>query len=224
VIDPLLSPAFVTGLLGSGHCLGMCGGIVAALSLSDGGRGGFSFHLLYNAGRVTTYTLIGLTAGWLGSALAYADSAAAVSRTVLLCSDLFLILVGLGSAGLFRGFNLMNLECAGPVGTLTAAVRWLQRLPPALAALPLGLLFGFIPCGFLYAMALTAAQSASPLRGAQIMLAFGLGTAPSLFFFGTATQWLGARVRQWMLRAAGLVVALMGVYNLFRHLRMMGPG
>ena len=54
------------------------------------------------------------------------------------------------------------------------------------------------------------------------MFAFGLGTAPSLFCFGTATQWLGAKARQWMLRTAGLLVALMGLYNLFRHLHLMG--
>jgi len=222
MIDPLLSPALVTGLLGSAHCLGMCGGLVAALSLSNGGKGGISFHLLYNAGRITTYTLVGGAVGWLGSALAYADSFATASRVILLGSDLFLISVGLGSAGVFRSLNLLSLECAGPVGALTAAVRRLQSLPPALAALPLGLIFGFLPCGFLYAMALTAAQSASPQHGAQIMFAFGLGTTPALFFFGSLTQWLGARARQWMLKAAGLLVALMGVYNLFRHLGWMG--
>jgi sulfite exporter TauE/SafE len=220
--DPLFSMALLTGLFGSGHCLGMCGGLVAALSLStDQRRGGLTFHLLYTAGRITTYTLIGLVVGWLGSAIAYAESFATFTRIILLGSDLFVILIGLGSAGLFRGFNLLSLECAGPVGALTVAVRGLRRLPPAVAALPLGLLFGFIPCGLLYAMAITAAQSAAPLQGAQIMLAFGLGTAPALLLFGTAAHWLGSKARRWMLFSAGIMVALMGVYNLFRHLRMM---
>jgi len=223
MIDPLLPPALLTGLLGSGHCLGMCGGLVAALSLPGGGqRNGLLFHLLYNAGRITTYTLIGLTVGWLGSAIAYAETFATFARAVLLGSDIFVILIGLGSAGLLQRFNLMSLECVSPVQVLTTAVRSLRRLPPALAALPLGLLLGFIPCGFLYAMAITAAQSAAPMRGAQIMLAFGLGTAPSLLLFGTAAHWLGRRVRRWMLLGAGLMVALMGVYNLSRHLQMIG--
>jgi hypothetical protein len=223
MIDPLFSMALLTGLLGSGHCLGMCGGLVAALSLSgDGQRGEYSFHLLYHTGRVATYTLIGLVVGWLGSAIAYAEAFATFARVILLGSDLFIILAGLGSAGIFRGFNLLSLECAGPVRALTVAVRGLRRLPPAVAALPLGLLFGFIPCGFLYAMAIAAAQSAAPLQGAQIMFAFGLGTAPSLLLFGTAAHWLGARARRWMLLGAGIIVALMGVYNVFRHLQMMG--
>jgi hypothetical protein len=223
MIDPLFSMALLTGLLGSGHCLGMCGSLVAALSLAgDRQRGGLAFHLLYTTGRLATYTLIGLTVGWLGSAIAYADAFASFARVVLLGSDLFVILIGLGSAGLFRRFNLLSLEWGGPVGALTVAVGGLRRLPPAVAALPLGLLFGFIPCGFLYAMAITAAQSAAPLLGAQIMFAFGLGTAPSLLLFGTAAHWLGARARRWMLGGAGVMVALMGGCNLVRHLRMMG--
>jgi len=223
MIDPLFSMALLTGLLGSGHCLGMCGGLVAALSLSgDRQRGDFPFQLLYNTGRITTYTLIGLTVGWLGSAIAYAEAFATFARIILLGSDLFIILIGLGGAGIFRGFNFLSLECVGPVRALTLAVRGLRRLPPAVAALPLGLLFGFIPCGFLYAMAITAAQSASPLRGAQMMLAFGLGTAPALLLFGTAAHWLGTKARRRMLLSAGIMVALMGAYNLFRHLEMMG--
>lgn len=223
--DPLFSMALLTGLFGSAHCLGMCGGLVAALSLSTGNqRGGLPFHLLYAAGRITTYTLIGLAVGWLGSAIAYADAFAAFSRIVLIGSDLFVILIGLGSAGLFRSFNLLSLECAAPVRFLTAAVRGLRRLPPTAAALPLGLLFGFLPCGLLYAMAMTAAQSTDPLRGAQIMLAFGLGTAPALLLFGTAAHWLGSKARRWLLFCAGILVALMGTIHLLRHLQMMGWG
>lgn len=223
MIDPLFPPALLTGLLGSGHCLGMCGGLVAALSLSgERQRGGYAFHLFYNIGRIATYSLIGLSVGWLGSAIAFTDTFDTFARVVLLGSDLFVILIGLGSAGILRGFNLLSLECTGPVRALIVAVRGLHRLPPALAALPLGFLFGFIPCGFLYAMAITAAQSAAPLRGAQIMFAFGLGTAPSLHLFGTAAYWLGTRARRWMLLSAGVLVALMGAFNLLRHLRMMG--
>ncbi len=70
----LISMAFITGLMGFGHCVGMCGGLVGALSLSEAGRkGGWLFHLLYNIGRITTYTFIGGVVGWLGSAMAYTD-------------------------------------------------------------------------------------------------------------------------------------------------------
>jgi hypothetical protein len=221
--DPLVLMGFTTGLLGAGHCIGMCGALVGALSLSATGRPeGWSFHLLYNAGRVATYTLIGALAGWLGSALAYTDRFREVSRALLVASDLFIILVGLGTAGLFAGLSITRLDFPGPLRAMTAAVQRLRQLPPAVAALPLGLLFGFLPCGYLYAVAISAAQSADPLLGALTLLAFGLGTVPALLLFGGATQWLGTRAQAWMLRTAGLVVAAMGVVNLVRHLRLMG--
>ena len=224
--DPLIALGFTTGLLGAGHCIGMCGGLVGALSLSaTGRRGGWSFHILYNAGRLVTYTLIGAMVGWLGSALAYTDRFHTITRTLLVASDLFIILVGFGTAGLFAGLSIARLDFPGPLRAMTKAVQRLRQLPPALAALPLGLLFGFLPCGYLYAVAITAAQSADVTTGALMLLAFGIGTVPALLLFGTATQWLGTRARLWMLRLAGLLVAGMGAVNLFRHLRLMGwPG
>jgi sulfite exporter TauE/SafE len=221
--DSLIYMAFVTGLLGTGHCIGMCGGLVSALSLSEAGRqGGWFFHLLYNLGRISTYTFIGAVVGWLGSALAYTDRFKMVTRSLLIGSDVFVILVGLGTAGLFAWLNVSKLDFPGPMKAMTLAVAGLRRLPPAIAALPLGLLFGFIPCGYLYAVAITAAQSASVATGALMLFAFGLGTAPSLLLFGGAAHWLSGRARTWMLRIAGLVVAGMGVINLIKHMRMMG--
>ena len=221
--DSLIYMAFVTGLLGTGHCIGMCGGLVSALSLSEAGRqGGWFFHLLYNLGRISTYTFIGAVVGWLGSALAYTDRFKMVTRSLLIGSDVFVILVGLGTAGLFTWLNVSKLDFPGPMKAMTLAVAGLRRLPPAISALPLGLLFGFIPCGYLYAVAITAAQSASVATGALMLFAFGLGTAPSLLLFGGAAHWLSGRARTWMLRIAGLVVAGMGVINLIKHMRMMG--
>ena len=178
--EPLITMAFITGLLGSGHCIGMCGGLVAALSLSETGRrGGPLFHLFYNSGRIATYTGVGWLVGWLGSAFAYANTLAGVTRVLLLGSDIFVILLGLGSAGLFTKLNVMQLEFPGPVKKITSIVVRLKRLPPALSALPLGLIMGFLPCGFLYAMIIAAGQSTAPDRGALIMLSFGLGTMPA---------------------------------------------
>jgi len=221
--DSLIYMAFFTGLLGAGHCIGMCGGLVTALSLSEAGRqGGWFFQLLYNMGRISTYTFIGAVVGWLGSALAYTDRFKMVTRSLLIGSDFFVILVGLGTAGLFTWLNVSKLDFPGPTKAMTLAVAGLRRLPPAISALPLGLLFGFIPCGYLYAVAITAAQSASIATGALMLFAFGLGTAPSLLLFGGAAHWLSGRARSWMLRIAGLVVAGMGVINLIKHMRMMG--
>lgn len=223
-MDPLFTMAFMAGFAGSAHCIGMCGGLVSALSISEDGRsGGLLFHLLYNLGRIVTYGAIGFTVGWIGSAMAYKQSLQNVTQWLLIGTDLLIILVGLGSAGLFKKINIMQLEFAGPIQIMTRTVKALRHFPPYLSALPLGLLFGFLPCGFLYAMALTAAQSTDSFRGAGTMIAFGLGTMPALFLVGSAAQWFGSR-RRWMLRLAGLLVALMGCYNLYRHIKLVMGG
>jgi sulfite exporter TauE/SafE len=223
--EPLFTGALVTGLLGSGHCIGMCGGIVAALSLSGQKRGGLGFPLLYHLGRITTYTALGAAVGWLGLAFAYTSGLREYGRWILVAADGFVILVGLGSAGAFARLNVMKLEFPAAARALTRGVGAVRRLPPLVAALPLGLLLGLLPCGFLYAVLLNAALSADPATGALVMLGFGLGTVPSLLAFGGAAHLLGARTRGWMLRGAGLAVAGMGAYNLFRHLPLLGvPG
>jgi len=220
-MEPLYTIAFMAGLAGSAHCIGMCGGLVSALSLTEDGRNsGPGFHLLYNLGRILSYTVIGLLAGWLGSAMAVKSSLQVVGRSLLIGSDLLVILVGLGSAGLLSRLNIMSLEFSGPISTLSKAVKGLKKWPPAFAALPMGLLFGFLPCGFLYAMVLTAAQTTNSFQGAITMFAFGLGTVPALFLVGSAAQWFSSQ-RSWMMKTAGILVALMGCYNLFRHLRML---
>jgi sulfite exporter TauE/SafE len=221
--DSLVLMAFITGLLGFGHCLGMCGGLVTALSLSEAGkRGGIVFHCLYNLGRICTYTFIGAVVGGLGSALAYTDKFRVVTRTLLLGSDVFVIIIGLGTAGAFAWLNVAKLDFPGPMALMTKAVKGLEPFPSFIKALPLGLMFGFLPCGYLYAVAITAAQSANVAVGAFMLFAFGIGTLPSLIFVGSMTHWLSGRARTWMLRLAGVIVACMGLINLIKHLRMMG--
>lgn len=238
MIEPIYSLALLTGLLGSGHCLGMCGGLISALSLSEPrARHPLLCQLLYHGGRVTTYTLVGAMAGWLGSVLAYANLFHGVMRLALIASDLLIIVVGLGTAGLFRRVNLARLDWPGPAKAISRAAIALIRspnpqpgAPPApsakprdpLAALPLGLLMGFLPCGVSYAMAITAAQTSSLAKGGLTMLWFGVGTTPALFLFGCTINWLGNRARGWMLRTAGLLVATMGVYHLQRHISLLG--
>lgn len=232
MIEPIYAMALMTGFLGSGHCLGMCGGLISALSLTQARQHHpLLFHLLYHAGRILTYSLIGALAGWLGSVLAYANRFHGVMRLALAGSDLFIIMVGLGTAGLFRRLNFMRLESAGPIQWLSRAAIPLAKPPgSALSALPLGLLMGFLPCGVSFAMAITAAQTSSFAKGGFTMLAFGLGTTPALLLFGTAIDWLSRRPsaqpseqsRAWMMRGAGLLVAAMGVYHLRQHIALLG--
>lgn len=223
MIDPIYSIVFTTALLGSGHCIGMCGPIVAALSLARPERKhGVLFHLFYNAGRLTTYVFIGIIAGWLGSLLSTSQAFSSVTQVLLILADLFVIAIGLRTSGIFRQLAFIHLEIPGSVGFMTSLVRHLQALPAVVSAYPVGLVMGFLPCGFLYAIALAAAGRGNPFEGGVIMLAFGIGTLPALFLFGSAVQWISTALRTELLRWAGLMVVFVGGYNLYQHLMVIG--
>jgi uncharacterized protein len=211
--------AFLAGLAGSFHCIGMCGGFVAALSMT-GDAGAFSSRLksqiCYNLGRVTTYTLLGALAGLIGSSLDLMAMKSA-SSWFLIAANLLVITVGVSSALGWSAFNLSSLEGRG-ARFFAAPLRLALRGNSPIAALPLGLLLGFLPCGLVYAPLVAAAASGSPASGAATMAALGLGTIPVLLSFGTASSAVSVRLRATMMRLAGLAVALMGAAGLWRAL------
>lgn len=201
----------------------MCGPIVAALSFSKPGREhGVFFHLFYNAGRLTTYVGIGVIAGWAGSLLNTTTTFIFLSQGILILADMFVIMIGLRTSGLFKQLTFIHLEIPGSVKFMTKGVTQLQKLPTVAAAFPVGLIMGFLPCGFLYAIALAAAGRGNPVTGGLIMFAFGLGTLPALFLFGSLVLWLSASIRTELLRWAGLMVVSIGCYNLYQHIQASG--
>ncbi|HEY5512910.1 MAG TPA: sulfite exporter TauE/SafE family protein [Geomonas sp.] len=211
--------AFLAGLAGSFHCIGMCGGIVAALAMTGAGQSFGSrlqFQLCYNLGRVSTYTLLGALAGLIGSSL---DLMAlrSVSSWFFIGANLFVIAVGLSSALGLNALNLSSLEGRG-ARFFAAPVRRAISSKSALAFFPLGLALGFLPCGLVYAPLMVAAASGGPGLGAATMAALGLGTFPVLLLLGTASSAISGALRSAMLRAAGLAVALMGAAGLWRAL------
>lgn len=211
--------AFLAGVAGSFHCIGMCGGIVAALSMTgDGGafRSRLQSQLCYNLGRITTYTLLGALAGLIGSSL---DLLAIKSFSFwfLVAANLFVIVVGLSSALGLSVLNLSSLERSN-TSFLAAPLRRAVAGNSPFAAVYLGLMLGFLPCGLVYAPLIAAAGSGSFLIGGATMAALGLGTLPVLLLFGTASCAFSVKLRSYMLRAAGLAVALMGGAGLWRAL------
>ena len=226
MIDPALAAsAFALGLAGAGHCLGMCGGIAAALNL--GGHRSLAVTLSYHSGRISSYTLLG---GLLGLA---ADSIDIAAWTMALRYLAGLLLVGMGLyiADWWRGMAL--LERAGarlwqPVQRLSS--RWLpvRRWPQGFA---LGLCWGLMPCGLIYSSLAWAATAQDAATSALMMFLFGLGTLPAML----ATS-LGAEQLQGFLRRRGLklVIAVLliasGVWTLYltiahgSHLQHGGQG
>lgn len=212
--------AWLAGWMGGVHCVGMCGGIVAATSLTGGRRQPIHILLAYNAGRIGSYAMAGFLAGGLG---AWLSSGWLLGQQILYgLAQTMLILVGLYLAGLSR--FVVRLERLG--GGLWQKIQpWLKHLLPVRTPVQAGLagaLWGWLPCGLVYSVLISALASASALNGATLMLAFGLGTLPNLFLMGLAAQ----RVRAWFSRSvvrrfAGLTVVAMGGWGFYRLLTVL---
>ncbi len=220
--DLTLLGAALVGFLGSVHCIGMCGGIVGALSGATGANTAIPWGLLltYNAGRILSYTLAGILAGWLGNtalSLFVPERVAAVGLTV---SGGFLLAFGLYVSGWWQG--LAVLERAG-------SLIWRRIEPWGRGLLPvrhpgqawlLGMLWGWLPCGLVYATLVWSLASADPIYGGTLMTAFGLGTLPMLLGLGTITGKLLALTRRPRVRQiAGSVIIVMGLLTLLGFMR-----
>ena len=219
--------AFSAGVVGSVHCLGMCGGIVTAIAMTaphGGVRSKLVTQSLYNLGRITTYTALGVAAGLIGSSLDLL-AVKSVAFWFFCTANLFVIVVGVASLFRWSRFTLASLETA-PAGFMTRSFRAAASGSSCLSAFPLGLCLGFLPCGLVYGPLMVAAGSGSPLLGGAIMAALGIGTIPVLLLFGSASAAISGAVRDRMSRLLGLLIALMGMAGLWRVLGKMGylPG
>lgn len=217
--DSTFLALFLVGLLGGTHCVGMCGGIVGALSMGAPGR--WSMHLAYNAGRILSYGLAGAIAGAVGAASFALDSQVPMRLALYLVANLMLIALGLYLLGVTQA--LAFTERAGQL-------LW-QRLQPltrrflpartVAQAFPLGMLWGWLPCGLVYSALATALSSGSAVRGGLAMLAFGLGTLPNLLLAGIVLARLNEFVRRPAVRiASGLLVLGFGLYGLLGWWRL----
>ena len=213
--------ALAVGFFGGVHCVGMCGGIVGALTFGLPAETRerplrlLPYLLAYNLARITSYTAAGAiagTVGLLGLSLVPLQQAQLV---LLGIAGLFMVMMGLYVGGWW--FGLTRIERAGsrlwrfiePVGRRLMPVR-----SPA-QAFGLGLVWGWLPCGLVYSVLIWALSAGGPLAGALLMLGFGLGTLPNLLAMGAFAAQLAAFVRRrWVRRVAGGMVVAFGVYQL----------
>jgi sulfite exporter TauE/SafE len=221
-----LGALFLLGLLGSGHCVGMCGPLVLAF---PGRVGGLGAQLAYGLGRIATYTLVGIALGSLGAGLGAAGGVAGdpllwTARAQLGLSVLaavFLALFGLTRLGLMRepgflslanparlpGFRSLQTRLAGASAQPPAARSRSSGALFSLAAL--GLLLGLLPCGLSYAAFARSLASGGALWGGLMALAFGLGTLPALVSVGlTASRWSVRSRKASDLIAGALMIAM----------------
>ncbi|MBT8429032.1 MAG: sulfite exporter TauE/SafE family protein [Gammaproteobacteria bacterium] len=207
-----LLSAFVVGLLGGVHCVGMCGGIVGALSFGLPAERNLPILLAYNVGRISSYTLAGALMGALGFYFSGLLPVQNAQKVLLSLAGLFLILMGLYLAGWWN--VLSRVERVGGVlwRRIEPLGRGLLPIRSVRHGLLLGLLWGWLPCGLVYSALVWTVSSGGALEGASLMLAFGLGTLPNLLLMGVAAAQLNRWAKQPAVRAvAGTLVMVFGV-------------
>lgn len=226
--DSIYFLMFTSGFLGGfGHCIGMCGPIVASYCMTAESRGLLA-HFLFNYGRVTTYTLLGGIMGVTGSFLTTAAYIREFQKGIMILAGIVIILMGLGLAGwLPLGWIAArrNQPPSAPASFFITRIKGLfsGRLPNG-AFYPLGMAVGLIPCGLVYTALITTARAAMEmqnpamggLNGMLLMLLFGLGTLPALLLFGKLVNVISIKMRSRLYKLAAVVLIAMGVLFLVR--------
>jgi len=211
---PQLLSALILGLLGGGHCLGMCGGLMGALTLAipaERRQQRLQLLVAYNAGRILSYTAAGLLLGLAGWVIA-SGPLATLLRSI---AGLLLIAMGLYLAGWWSGLTCIEALGRGLWRHLQPVTRRFMPITSAPRAMVLGGLWGWLPCGLVYSTLLWAASQGDALRSAALMFAFGLGTLPVLLATGLAAERLVGLLRRRGVRiAGGLLVILFGLWTL----------
>jgi len=214
-----LSAAFLAGLLGSAHCVGMCGGFVALLGVGGDARGVARRQAAYFAGKTGTYAAFGALAGAAG--LALREVFAGVGGVVAVALGVAMVMAGLAVCGVAwrrggGGAGRLASRFGPIIGRLVSSER-----PGALVAL--GAVNGLLPCGLVYGMLAVAAGTGSAGRGALTMAVFGMATLPALAVAGTFGARLRPSRRVWMQRLAGALVVAMGLLTVARGAQALGP-
>ncbi len=220
-MDYPLVLAFVVGFFSAAHCLGMCGSIMGALTLSlpseiRGGAARFlSFVVLYNLGRVLTYVFMGVVIGFTGQLLGDGLGGEEWRQAASIVAAVTIILIGLYLTGWVPFLRHMDRLGGGVWRLLEPFGRKMLPVRTPLAAFLSGLVWGWLPCGLVYYALILALPLGDPVMGGLFMLVFGIGTMPVMIgtgiFAGTLAK-LGRNVR--LRQVAGVVVVLVGVFGL----------
>ncbi len=215
---------FLGGLLGSSHCVGMCGAFALTIGLGmPSAVANARRHLAYSLGRVFTYSFAGAVAGFAGMRLQQLALSAFHAQTVLaVVAGGLLVIQGLHSAGVLPAF--WKKPRTGAYCPSQSLFRSFLTAPGWHNAFLAGLLTGFLPCGLVYAYLVLAAGSGSIFVGALIMALFGAGTVPLMVLTGIGSSLLTLNARRYLLRAAAFCVIATGVLTITRGVGWARPG
>lgn len=224
---------FTSGLLGGfGHCVGMCGPIVATYSLGLECRA-IGPHLLYTLGRIVTYSVLGGVIGMTGSFVGVVGSIERLQDIALCLVGIVMIIMALSIGGWipFSRGKGQGAEGRGNNDSITRfinrAVRFISGARTVGAYFPMGLVLGFMPCGLLYTALIAAAgagvgarnQAEGFLRGMLLLFLFGIGTSPALLLFGQIVSMKRDWLRGKLYRASALTMIVMGILFVYRAIR-----
>ena len=217
----VLTTAFLAGLLGSGHCFGMCGGIAAGLGAMSKGRAVVP-ALQFNLARLASYAVLGVVAA---AVLGGVSGLMPIARWLRLLTAFMIMMIGLKFLFNFRGVEFMERGGAG---------LWKKIMPLALKAgnrqdtlgrISLGALWGLIPCGLVYSVLMTAASTANPATGALTMLAFGAGTLPAMLGLTVAAPALASFLEDRMVRRLiGFALVVLAIWTILMMWGAMSQG
>jgi hypothetical protein len=214
---------FVGGLLGSSHCVGMCGAFALSIGLGmPSAAANARRQLMYSLGRVFTYSFAGAAAGFAGMRLQRFSIPAFHAQTGLaLVAGTLLVVQGLHSAGVLAAFR--KKPSAAAYCPSQSLFRSFLMAPGWHNAFVAGLLTGFLPCGLVYTYLVVAAGTGNTLTGALVMALFGAGTVPLMVLSGVGTSLVTINGRRYLLRAAAFCVIATGVITITRGISWARP-
>jgi uncharacterized protein len=220
----LILTVLIASLAGSLHCVGMCGAFVA-FAVGTGDQPGVRHKALLNAayhgGRLITYTALGALGGALGAAIDLGGDYIGLQRTAAIAAGSVMIVFGIVTLLRIQGVKLPKAPVPAALRELVGAGQGLAMgMRPIPRALTIGLLTTLLPCGWLYAFAITAAGTASPVYGALTMAAFWLGTLPALVALGAGIQSLTGALGKRIPTVTAIAIVLVGLYTVMHRLEL----
>jgi len=210
-----LISAFVLGLMGAGHCFAMCGGIISTLSVSTGAAQStknWSAIIIYQLGRISSYTLFGAIAGWFG----YQFNTISPLPILKVVSGILMIAMALYLSNLWQG--IQHLERIGKLiwNKISPFSKKLLPVKNIRQAFLLGTLWGWLPCGLVYTSLGYALSLGNSLSSAGFMLFFGIGTLPATLLAGATSLTMKSFLTNVIVRYTSvLLFLLIGIYTLY---------
>jgi sulfite exporter TauE/SafE len=215
-MSPEILAAFLIGLVGSLHCIGMCGPIAIALPVPDSSNLSFFIgRILYNLGRVATYSFLGAILGLLGGRIALAGAQQVVS---IILGAIIIIAVLLPQK--YKNYFAQHPVFQKLAQPLKSNIGVLFRKGTFSAMFLIGILNGFLPCGLVYVALAGAIASGDAISGAAVMILFGLGTIPAMFAASVFGKFINIGIRTKIRKAVPVLAIILGVIFILRGMNL----